>query len=123
MTGKVQGTGGTPLGGAKVTLLNEETQSKQETITAGDGSFAFTEALRGSYLLQVEAGGFEPYKTSIQVGSGKLAALSIKLKLRTVQEEVTVRPDTSDDRLSPESNTDSMKIDETFFSGLPLPVD
>jgi hypothetical protein len=49
--------------------------------------------------------------------------LKIKLKLRTVEEEVTVRPDTSDDRVSPESNSYSMKIDETFFTGLPLAID
>jgi len=123
VTGKVQGTGGMQLAGAKVTLVHGETQAKQETISAEDGSFAFLHVVQGNYLLQVEADGFAPYETGIQVGAEKLAALRVKLKLRTVQEEVTVRPDTTDDRLSPESNTESMKIDETFFGGLPLPVD
>ncbi len=62
-------------------------------------------------------------KTNIQVGTEKLNPLKIKLKLRTIEEEITVHPDAADDRLSPETNTDSMKIDETFFSGLPLEVD
>ena len=123
VTGRVQGAGGTQLGGAKVTLVHEETQARQETISREDGSFAFTQVVQGNYLLQVEADGFEPYQTAIQVGMEKLAALKVKLKLPAVQEEVTVRPDTTDDRLSPENNTDSVKIDETFFAGLPLPVD
>jgi len=62
-------------------------------------------------------------KTNIQVGTEKLNPLKINLKLRTIEEEITVHPAAADDRLSPETNTDSMKIDETFFSGLPLEVD
>jgi len=123
LRGKVQGTGGTQLGGAKATLVNEETQAKQETITAEDGSFAFAQVAPGDYLLRVEAKGFEPYRASIQLGTDEPASLKIRLKLQTVEEELIVRPDTSDDRLSPESNTQSMKVDETFFSGLPLAVD
>lgn len=123
VTGRVQGTDGTALAGAKVALVNQETQAKKETITAEDGSFAFAQVAPGGYLLRVEAKGFEPHHASIQIGTEKPASLKIKLKLETVEEEVVVRPDTSDDRLSPESNTQSMKVDETFFSGLPLPVD
>src|SRR5438034_8909242 len=41
----------------------------------------------------------------------------------TLFRSVVVRPDTSSDRLSPESNVQSMKVDETFFNGLPLDVD
>lgn len=123
VTGKVQGTGGAALAGAKVTLVPQENQTKEETTTEEDGTFSFTQVTPGTYLLQVEASGFEAYRANIQVGMEKLHSLKIKLKVRTVEEEVVVRPDTSDDRLSPESNTESMKIDETFFSGLPLPVD
>src|SRR5438094_5608273 len=71
----------------------------------------------------MEGGRFEPYETNIQVGTEKLNPLKIKLKLETVEEEVIVRPDTSNDRVSPESNVQSMKVDETFFNGLPLDVD
>jgi len=123
VTGKVQGTGGAALAGAKVTLVHQENQTKEETTTEEDGTFTFTQVAPGNYLLQVEAGGFEAYRANIQVGTEKLHSLKIKLKVPTVEEQVIVRPDTSDDRLSPESNTESMKIDEAFFSGLPLPVD
>ena len=123
VTGKVQGTDGAALAGVKVTLLNQETQAKEKTITAEDGTFVLTQLAQGNYLLQVEASGFEPYQNQIQVGTDRPSSLKIKLKLRTVEEEVTVRPDTGDDRVSPESNSYSMKIDETFFNGLPLAID
>ncbi|PYU83806.1 MAG: hypothetical protein DMG51_11535 [Acidobacteria bacterium] len=123
MTGKVEDSGGGKLAEAKVTLVNQETNTKLETVTAEDGKFSLTDLTPGTYLLKIDANGFEPYKANIQVGTEKLSLLKIKLKLRTVEEEITVRPDAADDRLSPETNTDSMKIDETFFSGLPLEVD
>jgi len=123
ITGKVVESGGGRVTAVKVTLVHEETKTKQEAVTAEDGRFSFTDLTPGTYLLQIEARGFEPYKTSIRVGTEKLNPLRIKLKLETVEEEVTVRADTSDDRLSPESNTESMKVDETFFNGLPLVVD
>src|SRR5947208_541855 len=123
ITGKVVESGGGRLTGVKVTLVNQETNTKRETVTAEDGRFSFPDLTPGTYLLQIEAGGFEPYKTNIQVGTEKLNPLSIKLKLETVKEEVIVRADTSDDRLSPESNAQSIKVDETFFNGLPLDVD
>ena len=121
--GRVQVAGGAPLAGAKVILTHQGTQAKDETVSAEDGSFAFTELAPGPYVLQVEASGFEAYRTDIEVGTEELRALRIKLKLRAVEEEVIVKPDTSDDRLSPEGNTESMKIDETFFNGLPFEVD
>src|SRR5437588_10513362 len=97
--------------------------SKPLASTGEDGTFTFTQVAPGNYLLQVEASGFDAYRANIQVGAENPHALKIKLKVRTVEEEVVVRPDTSDDRLSPESNTESMKIDATFFSGLPVEVD
>ncbi len=112
VTGKVQGTDGAALAGVKVTLVNQETQAKEETIAAEDGTFVFTQLAQGNYLLQVEGSGFEPYQSPIKVGTERPSSLRIKLKLRTVEEEVTVRPDTSDDRVSPESNRYSMKIDD-----------
>lgn len=123
IAGKIEESGGGRLAGVKVTLVNQETKARQEVVTAEDGRFSLTGLTPGTYLLQIEASGFEPYKANVQVGTEKLNTLKIKLKLRTVEEEITVRPDTTDDRLSPETNTDSMKIDETFFNGLPLEVD
>ncbi len=122
LTGKVAASGG-ELAGVKVTLVNQQTNKKQEVETAEDGRFSFTDLASGTYLVRIEASGFEPYNTSIQVGTEKLNPLKIKLKLQTVEEEITVHADTPDDRLSPESNPDSMRIDETFFGGLPLEVD
>jgi len=108
------------VAGAKVTLVNQETNTKQEAVTTEDGRFSITDLTPGTYLLQIEASAFEPYETNIPVWTEKLNPLKIKLKLRTIEEEITVHPDVADDRLSPETNTGSMKIDETFLAGCPL---
>ncbi|PYT77757.1 MAG: hypothetical protein DMG40_22390 [Acidobacteria bacterium] len=121
--GRVDGAEGGILAGAKVNLINQDTNGKRETVTSEDGRFEFAEVPPGEYLLEVKASGFETFQTRIHLGTDKLAPLTIKLKLQPVKEELTVRPDTSEDRLSPESNTESMKIDETFFNGLPTEVD
>src|SRR5438034_1430974 len=78
ITGKVVESGGGRLTGVKVTLVNQETNTKRETVTAEDGRFSFPDLTPGTYLLQIEAGGFEPYKTNIQVGTEKLNPLRIK---------------------------------------------
>ncbi|PYU17712.1 MAG: hypothetical protein DMG32_27465, partial [Acidobacteria bacterium] len=123
LTGSVEGTGGAVLAGVKVTLVREETQAKQEIATAKDGSFAFTDLALGNYLLAIEATDFEPYSSILQVGTGGLSPLVIKLKLRTVAQNLTVKAYSNDERLSPESNTNSMDMNETALEGLPLETD
>src|SRR5438874_13704300 len=46
VTGSVRETGGNALGGAKVTLVNQETQAKEETVTNEAGTFTFTQVRR-----------------------------------------------------------------------------
>src|SRR5207247_5468231 len=41
ITGKVEESGGGKLTGVKVTLVSQETNAKQETVTAEDGGFSF----------------------------------------------------------------------------------
>src|SRR5947207_15826774 len=97
--------------------------TKQEAVTAEDGRFSFTDLTPGTYLLQIETSGIEPYKANIQVGTEKLNPLKIKMKLETVEEEVIVRPNTSNNRVSATTNIQSTKVEETFFNRLPLDVD
>lgn len=126
VTGIVKAQRGGPVSGARVTLMNSDANARQEAITGEDGSFSFNNVPPGNYLVQVKASPFEAFQTNMQVGlteSTKLAALRITLKLKTVEDEVVVRPDPGDDRLSPETNTDSIKVDGSFFTGLPLEMD
>src|SRR5438046_7821609 len=59
----------------------------------------------------------------MRVGKEQMILLKSEVKIETVEEEVIGRSDRSNDRRSPESNVQSMKVDETFFNGLPLDVD
>src|SRR5437763_587538 len=79
LTGKVQGISGVLLAAVKITLVNEETQSKEQTSTTQDGNFVFGQVVPGNYLLQVDAKGFEPYRMAIQVGATPISSLKIKL--------------------------------------------
>lgn len=126
VTGIVQAQRGGPVSGARVTLVNADRNTRQEAITSEDGSFSFKNVPPGNYLLQVKASPFEAFQSAMQVGlteTVKPALLRITLKLHAVEEEVVVRPDPGDDRLSPETNTDSIKVDGSFFTGLPLEID
>lgn len=126
VTGIVKAQNGGPVSAAKVTLVNSDANTRQEAVTGEDGSFSFKNVPPGNYLLQVKASPFEAFQTTMQVGlteTAKLAMLRITLKLQTVEEEVVVRPDPGDDRLSPETNMDSIKVDGSFFTGLPLEID
>src|SRR5215472_1932530 len=126
VTGIVKAQRGGPVSGAKVTLMNSDANTRQEAITADDGSFSFKNVPPGNYLVQVKASPFEAFEDTVQVGlteTAKLAVLRITLKLQTVEEEVVVRPDPGDDRMSPETNMTSIKVDGSFFTGLPLEID
>src|SRR5215472_19179583 len=126
VTGIVKAQRGGPVSGAKVTLVNSDANTQQEAITSEDGGFSFKNVPPGNYLVQVKASPFEAFQTTMQVGlteTAKLGVLRITLKLQTVEEEVVVRPDPGDDKLSPETNMNSIKVDGRFFTGLPLEID
>src|SRR5437667_10339131 len=78
ITGKVVESGGGRLTGVKVTLVNQETNTKRETVTAEDGRVSFPDLTPGTYLLQIEAVGFETYQTNIQVRADKPHPLRTK---------------------------------------------
>ena len=116
--GIVKAQRGGPVSAAKVTLVNSDANTRQEATTGEDGSFSFKNVPPGNYLSQVKASPFEAFQTAMQVGlteTAKPAVLRITLKLQTLEEEVVVRPDPGDDRLSPETNTDSTKVGGSFF--------
>src|SRR2546423_12402974 len=75
LTGKVQGMSGVLLAAVKISLVNEQTQAKEETSTTQDGTFVFGQVVPGNYILQFDAKGFEPYRMAIQIGASRIGAL------------------------------------------------
>jgi hypothetical protein len=80
LTGTISGTvydsAGSVVAGAQVTLRNEATDEKRDSVTNGDGVFAFPSLLIGSYSVEIQAKGF---KSLTQTGIPLSAAESRKL--------------------------------------------
>lgn len=82
----VAGTAGTPLGGAKVSLLNSLGDTVATTYTADDGEFLFYDVADGIYTLLASADGYvttAPMTTTITGGSTSNLVMTIQVDSRT----------------------------------------
>jgi hypothetical protein len=80
--GNVTDNHGAPLGGAKVTLVSEETKESTGGSTDGTGQYHFEDLKPGSYNVTFEATGFvsKQHKVRIKPGTKKVE-VSERLKL------------------------------------------
>jgi hypothetical protein len=104
------------ISSAKATLLNKNSGESHQAATDEEGRFLFKNVASGEYLLTVESAGFENYKTMVTV-KGPALKLKITMKIAAA-DQVTVRS-TPSDRISPESNSDALKINDNFLHALP----
>jgi hypothetical protein len=96
ISGTVYDASGNVVAKANITLLNQDTLEKRDTVTNSDGVFAFPALLVGTYTVQIQATGF---KTLTQKGIILTAAESRKLSglnlvVGAVTESVTVQEST-----------------------------
>ena len=88
--GVVDATGGT-MAGAKVTAVNQATQSKTETITNTDGNFVFPSLQAGLYTVSVEARGFRTAVVAgVEINIATAVSQKFKLEVGDVAEHVEV---------------------------------
>jgi hypothetical protein len=104
------------ISSAKATLVNRNSGESHQAATDEEGRFFFKNLAIGEYLLTVESAGFENYKTAVPV-KGPAINLKITMKIAAA-DQVTVRS-TPSDRISPESNSDALKINDNFLHALP----
>ena len=62
LSGRVVDTSQAEVVGAKVTVINQDTNDKLDTVTAKDGTYSFPVLLPGTYTVLVEAKGFKASK-------------------------------------------------------------
>lgn len=81
LTGTVTTPDEKPIAGAKVTLSGEANIGGENVETTGEeGEFRFIKLLPGEYKVTIEADGYEGLTTTLRVGIGRTARLTVPLK-------------------------------------------
>jgi hypothetical protein len=95
VTGSIQGvvrdrTQGA-IAGVHITVTNTQTNFKQETISAADGSYRILALPAGTYKLNATASGFQQFNTTdVEVKVNDQLQIDITLEVGSVQQEVSV---------------------------------
>jgi hypothetical protein len=88
--GVVDATGGT-IAGAKITVVHQATQSKNETSTNADGSFVFPSLQAGLYTISVESKGFRTAVVAgVEINISTSVTQKFKLEVGDIAEHVEV---------------------------------
>ncbi|MGA8503679.1 MAG: carboxypeptidase-like regulatory domain-containing protein, partial [Candidatus Sulfotelmatobacter sp.] len=119
ITGVVRDRAQAVVTGAKVTIINVQTNLSQEIATAADGSFHFLALPAGNYKITAIAPGFRPYTgTDITVQVNDQLHLDITLDVGAVSEHIDVAADVA--RVETESTQLGDVIDSKKMLALPL---
>ncbi len=91
VNGTVKDSTGAVIPGAKVVLVQTETNLTSDTMSKEDGFFRFPSVPVGPYTIRVTKDGFAPYEQSgIVLTVGEAATLEIPLNVGTEKQEVNV---------------------------------
>jgi Carboxypeptidase regulatory-like domain/TonB dependent receptor len=105
--------------GAKISIINTQTNFSQQVTSAADGSFHFLALPAGSYKVIATAPGFRPYTgTDITVQVNDQLHLDIRLDVGAVSEHVDVAADVA--RVETQSTQLGDVIDSKKMLALPL---
>lgn len=89
--GSIADQNGGAVGGSKVTLIDEGTQSQRSTLSAPSGEFVFSEVVPATYSVVVESPGFKRFeRRGVIVGTQQQVSLDLKLEIGQVTESVQV---------------------------------
>ena len=85
---------GTGVSGAQTTLTNMRTLQHYTLLVGENGEFAFNGVPPGTYIMAVEARGFEPYASAeFTISTGQVYEMpSIRLSIAPQRQAITVRP-------------------------------
>ena len=82
--GTITDPSGAVVPGVKVTLENEETKQKLETVSNDEGYYSFSEVTAGIYTFKVESSMFKPYElTGLPVNKKEKLQIGVKLRVST----------------------------------------
>jgi hypothetical protein len=104
--GTVSDASSSVVQGAKLRLLNQETNITREVSSSNDGNYYFAEIPPGPYTLEVEQTGFDKWSGAIIVQVGQTVVVDPKLKVGSVSNTIVV----SD--AAPVINTEGMQVSD-----------
>ena len=119
LNGTVQDKTGAVISGAKITVVQTETNFTTEALSEQDGSFRILSIPVGPYTLRVAKNGFSDYRQNgIVLTVGQIATLSISLAVGPATQNVVVTAEVP----SVDSTTPTIQniVDEKTVAGLPL---
>src|SRR5215472_1734716 len=94
LTGRVTDSSGGVIAGAKITAVEESTNTRYDTVTNSEGLYTFPLLLQGAYKLTVEVKGFKKYsQTGIVIGTDTRVAQNVVLTVGDMTESVTITAD------------------------------
>jgi hypothetical protein len=92
VVGTVNDANGAVVPGAKVTIVNTQTNLTRETTTDGQGQFSFVNVLAGPYDVKVALEGFrEAVRTGVPVTTGQISRVDLALQVGALSESITVQ--------------------------------
>lgn len=119
LVGTVSDVVGAVIPGARVTIVNAETQLQRSMTTTSTGDYVFTLLPPGSYTIRVEQSGFKAFETrGVRVGAGDRTRIDAKLSPGATQETVTVTSEAP--LLQTDSSAVQGVVDERSVQSLPL---
>jgi Carboxypeptidase regulatory-like domain len=92
LVGAVVDAQGAVVPGARVTLINTDTNLTRETITDAHGAYSFANVLAGPYDVKVALEGFrEAVRSRVPVTVGQISRVDLTLDVGALSESVTVQ--------------------------------
>ncbi len=120
IVGQVSDASGSDIAGASVTIVNVATGLKRSATTDEAGRFNFAQLIPGTYMVNVEAEGFEPQKNEgVPAGLGQKQTVHFKLKVAQARESIEIRSDAA--ILNPENANTSTTLNAKTLENLPNP--
>ena len=120
IVGEVSDASGAGVPGAGVTAVNTATGLRRSATTDESGRFSFTQLLPGTYVVKVEAEGFEAQENdAVSAGLGQKQTVNFTLQVARAKESIEVRGDAA--ILNPENATTATTLNAKSLENLPNP--
>jgi hypothetical protein len=120
ITGSVVDQSGAAIPNTKLTVVNEESGAKIETLSTEGGQYRVTSLLPGAYRLEIEQTGFEGLiRRGIVLTTGQVVVIDLALKVGATSETVTV--EAAPPLTEAQTQAVGQLINRRMVAGLPMP--